>query len=287
MTKVLHTLSRHGRLRGQSRQVKGAILEEAQETGVTPWNGAARRLSLHWSADTPLPVRLLGTPRRSRGAQPAHPPAPAWWVTGSADGPFDFCGHVRRLVADIAGRCDELRHIHVERLLIAVTPARTPQAHGLQARVTPLRFSGGALHRRRRGILYQVQRYVHGTTEFLYLLTFCLPRFLDQDFDGKFVTLFHELYHIGPAFDGDLRRHAGRYALHSHSQRAYDRHMAELARAYLATGPDPDLHAFLRLNFAQLAERHGAVAGVVVPRPKIVPVLPQSSVTVAPAPTAE
>jgi len=29
--------------------------------------------------------------------------------------------------------------------------------------------------------VFQVQRYVHGTTEFLYLLTFCLPRFLDQD----------------------------------------------------------------------------------------------------------
>ncbi len=51
----------------------------------------------------------------------------------------------------------------------------------------------------------------------LYLVTFCLPRFLDQDFDDKFITLFHELYHISPRFEGDLRRHEGRCALHSHS----------------------------------------------------------------------
>ena len=86
----------------------------------------------------------------------------------------------------------------------------------------------------------------------LYLVTFCLPRFLDQDFDDKFITLFHELYHISPAFDGDLRRHAGRCDLHSNSKRLYDAHMADLARSYLSNGADHGLHDFLRLNFAQL-----------------------------------
>jgi hypothetical protein len=117
-----------------------------------------------------------------------------------------------------------------------------------------------------------VQRYFVGDREMLYVMTFCLPRFLDQEFDDKFITVFHELYHIGPAFDGDLRRHEGRYAIHSHSKHGYDAQMAALARAYLASGPDPGLHAFLRLNFSQLQERHGCVVGVVVPRPKLIPV---------------
>ena len=227
----------------------------------------ATPLLLHWHADKPLPVRLL------RGVGRVATPAPAYWPTGPAESPFDFCDHVRRLAADIAQRCEALRHIDTSRVLFAVTQARGRHGHGLQARVTPLRFAGGELQRARRGALYQVQRFLHGETEFLYVLAFCLPRFLEQDFDGKFVTLFHELYHISPAFDGDLRRHQGRYSVHSHSQRAYDRHMAHLARAYLATRPDPDLHAFLRLDFAQLVHRHGAVAGIRVPRPKIVPVV--------------
>jgi hypothetical protein len=49
--------------------------------------------------------------------------------------------------------------------------------------------------------------------------------------------------------------------------------MAQLAREYLATRPDPSLHAFLRLNFAQLQHRHGSVHAVVVPRPKVIPVI--------------
>ncbi len=103
-------------------------------------------------------------------------------------------------------------------------------------------------------------------------MTFCLPRFQDQGFDDKFITLFHELYHVGPEFNGDLRRHHGRYQLHTHSQHHYDKHMAGFARDYLSTGPDPQLHAFLRLNFAQLEQRHGTVEGIIVPRPKVIPI---------------
>jgi hypothetical protein len=120
-------------------------------------------------------------------------------------------------------------------------------------------------------VTYQVQRYIVAGQEVLYLMTFCLPRFLNQSFDDKLVTLFHELYHISPRFDGDLRRHGGRYAVHTCSQRRYDLHMAHLARGYLATKPDPQLHAFLRLNFTQLRGRHGRVVGVAVPRPKLIP----------------
>jgi hypothetical protein len=53
--------------------------------------------------------------------------------------------------------------------------------------------------------------------------------------------------------------------------------MAALARHYLAGSPDPDLHAFLRLDFAQLLRRHGRVVGVAIPRPKLVPVLTEAA----------
>jgi predicted metallopeptidase len=221
--------------------------------------------------DSGPPLRTIHAPTRSR-SHPLGLDAPPWLTTGSADRPFDFCGHVRRLCADIVARCEMLHHVDVSRLLFAVTQARSGRAHGLQARVTPLRFHDGRLTRRRRGVKYRVQRYFVGGREMLYLVTFCLPRFQDQDFDDKFVTLFHELWHISPAFDGDLRRHPGRYNVHTHSKRGYDDHMSDLARSYLSNGAEPSLHAFLRLKFGQLQHRHGSVVGVVVPRPKLIPV---------------
>jgi hypothetical protein len=195
-------------------------------------------------------------------------------ATGPTGEPFDFCEHIRRLCADIVCRGELLRHIDVSRLLFAVTQARSSRPHGLQGRVTPLRMRDGQLRRRRRGIIYQVQRFYVDGREILYLVTFCLPRFLDLSFDEKFVTIFHELFHISPSFNGDLRRHGGRYSVHSHSQKSYDRQMASLAREYLADRPNPDLHAFLRLDFGQLQRRHGSVVGVVVPRPKLIPLPP-------------
>jgi predicted metallopeptidase len=230
-----------------------------------------RELVLHWSEPhNPLPVRYIHSPgpMRSRASVSGSRPK-------TADGPlppaFDFSGHIRRLCADLVKRTAILHHIDVSRLLFAVTQARSPRAHGLQARVTPLRCPDGRLTRQRRGVTYQVQRYFVEGHEFLYVIHFCLPRFLDQEFREKFITLFEELYHISPAFDGDLRRHQGRYAIHAQGRRGYDPYMEDLARAYFATRPDPRLYAFLRLNFAQLCARHGGVAGIVVPRPKVIP----------------
>jgi hypothetical protein len=220
--------------------------------------------------DNPLPYRAIRAPARGR-LSPFELQGPAWLETGPAGQPFDFCAQVRRLCADIVTRSEPFFHIDISRVLFAVTQARGHRRQGLQARVTPLRFRDGLVRHRRRGSSCQVQRYFVDNREMLYVVSFCLPRFLDQDFDDKFITLFHELYHISPSFNGDLRRHAGRCAIHTRSKRDFDEQMAHLARAYLSSGPDSRLHAFLRLTFAQLQERHGRVVGVVVPRPKLIP----------------
>lgn len=229
-------------------------------------------LELRWHEPRrPLPVKLIQGPRRPASeVQPLL--SPPWLATGPIGQPFDFCGHGRRLLEDMVARTPDLAHVRLPQILIGVLQARNGRPHGLQARVTPLRFPHGRLQRRRRDTVYQVQRYFLGEHEFLYLMTFCLPRFQNQSFNDKVITLFHELFHLGPEFNGDLRRHEGRYQLHTHSQRCYDRYMADLARAYLQSKPNPDLHAFLHLSFAQLQHRHGAVAGIVVPRPKVIPV---------------
>lgn len=228
---------------------------------------------LRWDEPAnPLPMRAIRLPARARVPSLKGEPLP-WTATGPVHLPFDFCGHIERLCADIVQRCEVFQHVDIGRLLFAVTQARTGRTHGLQARVTPLRFHGGQLTRVRRGVTYQVQRFFVNGREMLYLVTFCLPRFLNQDFDDKFITLFHELYHISPAFDGDLRRHDGRCSIHTRNQQHYDRYMAQLAREYLASKPDSNLHSFLRLDFAQLQKRHGSVVGVVVPRPKLLPLV--------------
>lgn len=234
---------------------------------------------LSWTEDA-LPYRIVrgfAIDCASRQGLPQGMDAPRSWQAGNANNRndrrfFDFSGHIRRLCEDVAQRSPELGHIDAQRVLIGITQARSLTRHGLQARLTPLRFYRGSLERHSGQTLYRVQRYRVGGVEMLYLLTFCLPRFLEQTFDEKLITLFHELYHIAPGFLGDLRRLEGRCTLHSRSKRAYDAHMARLARAYLASGASPALYDFLRLNHAEMTRRYGAVMGLVVPRPRLLPV---------------
>ncbi|MGE3806742.1 MAG: putative metallopeptidase, partial [Gemmataceae bacterium] len=151
-------------------------------------------LILQWSdPDQPVPVRAMRAPKAALTAGMEVPP---WLYTGEPGQPFTFCQHVQRLCEDVAACCEEFRHLDVSKLLFAVTQARSYRVYGLQARVTPMRFRRGALTRRRRGVMYQVQRYFVASREIYYVVTFCLPRFLELSFDEKFVTLFHELYHI-------------------------------------------------------------------------------------------
>ncbi len=185
---------------------------------------------------------------------------------------FDFSAAMRTLCQDIVVRSPELRHIDLERVAIGFSQARKRVAHGLQASLTPMRFENGATHGLRRGRRYTVQRYHNESgQEYLYLLSFYLPRFLDHVFEEKLETVFHELWHISPGFDGDLRRFAGRYYAHGPSQCDFDSTARRLAQQWLAASPPETLYAFLHSSFAQLVDEFGAVSGVRIRAPKLIP----------------
>ena len=156
--------------------------------------------------------------------------------------------------------------------MIGILRAKTIERTGLIARVTPLRCENGSLLTRKRGRLYAVQQFRYESRDLLYLMSFCLPRFLDRPYGDKLITIFHELFHISPAFDGDFRRLGGRCEVHSGSKKNYDAHMAVLVKHYLNNGADLQKLAFLHLNFIQLCQRHGSVQGYHFPRPVLIPV---------------
>ena len=185
--------------------------------------------------------------------------------------PFDFSYAMTRLCEDVASRLDEFRHIRMQQIIVTFAQARSRVSYGLQAKLTPMRFENGELVTRRYGRSWTVHRLFRGKREIFYILTFYLPRFLDHTFREKMITIFHELYHISPTFDGDIRRMGGRYHVHSHSQKEYDRLMEVFVDRYLSLNPHPELYAFLKNRFRTLYTRHGGVVGLQVPVPKLIP----------------
>ena len=97
-------------------------------------------LVYHWNRANPPPRLAL----RLSGRRPIRvPEAPAWLDTGPALRPFDFTTAMHGLCADVVSRSPPLAHIDLSRVLFSVIRARNGRRHGLQARVTPLRFQGG------------------------------------------------------------------------------------------------------------------------------------------------
>jgi len=188
--------------------------------------------------------------------------------------PLDFSHAMERLCADLCARVDELRHIDMTRVAVGYRQARTRATHGLQASLTPLRFEGGAEVGVVRGRGYACPRVVDRRgVECLYLLNFYLPRFFDHPLEERLTTVVHELWHIAPSMDGDLRRHAGRCYAHGASQRGFDDNAARLARRWLAADPPAELFVLLEGSFAELVAEHGGVIGARYATPKMAPLL--------------
>ena len=187
-------------------------------------------------------------------------------------GGFDFTFHATRLCTDLCQRLAELRHIDMLRVAVRYCQVRRPGAHGLQASMTPLRFEEGRLDTMRYGRRWTIQRlYSPQGQEMLYLLSFYLPRFLNQSFEEKLATVVHELWHISPEFNGDLRRLPGRCYAHGHSEQDYHASMHELSRRWLGLNPPPETFAFLHHDFAQLRTLYGAIYGVRIATPRLIP----------------
>jgi hypothetical protein len=185
---------------------------------------------------------------------------------------FDFTQRMRDVCQDVVARTPELAHVDLSRVAFSFCQARRRTSWGIYASLTPLRFKGGALTEVRRRRTYTIQRlFDRDGKEMLYILSFYLPRFMDLSLEEKLVTVLHELWHISPAFDGDLRRHEGRCYAHTHSQAEYDARMAVLARRWLAQNPPEPLWGFLRHSFDALLREQERVVGVRIPRPKLLP----------------
>jgi hypothetical protein len=183
---------------------------------------------------------------------------------------FDFTAAVRAVCSDMSARLPELAHIRLDRVAVGMRRARHREPHGVYATLTPLRFAGGAAIETRRGRRWRIAPLVDPAgQEYLYLLSFYLPRFLDLPLEGKLSTIVHELWHIGPMFDGDLRRHEGRCYAHGHSQREYNAAMDCLAQAWLAADPPEHLYDFLSRDFDQLRAEHGEIHGQRWPTPRL------------------
>lgn len=186
---------------------------------------------------------------------------------------LNVTAELERLIADIVRHTEEFHHIDPARLMVCISTTRGGGVHGVYAKIHPLRFEGGArtteIRRGRRRCTCEIPAIHHRGHEILYLVYFLVPRFLDKPPREKLITIFHELYHISPAFDGDIRRFPGRNFAHGSSTRRYNERMGLMVDRYLETAEKSILPDFLDTDLAALRSRHRSIVGRKHPVPRL------------------
>lgn len=183
--------------------------------------------------------------------------------------PFSYTQAMEAVVEDVVRTLPELAHVDTTRVLLSISQARQRSKHGVYASCVPLRFEGGSPECTVGQRTYRMAPLLHEGREILYILYFMLPRFHDeQDYREKLATIIHELYHISPHFNGDIRRFPGKNWAHGTSRELYHEAMRVLADQYLRASPRAEEHEFLKAPFRDLLARPGGVVGRCVARPK-------------------
>lgn len=171
------------------------------------------------------------------------------------------------IVHDLCARIPEFAHINPRRLLVCVARTRTTRAGGTFAKIIPMRFPDGSPLKTVRDQLFSLPQIPTADGDVLYLIYVYLPRFFQQPFERRLLTLVHELYHIAPAFDGTIRLFGSR--AHGASREQFNDRLQPLIQQYLATRPSDELLAILRDDLNALA-RQATLVGRTLSVPKAI-----------------
>lgn len=175
---------------------------------------------------------------------------------------------------DMVHRLPEFAHIRMNLVAVSFSQTRNSQKHGVFATLTPLRFPNGTREQMLRGYKWRLQTISDGTgTDFLYLLDVFVPRFINMTLLEKLGTIAHELYHISPQFNGDIRRFSGRCFAHGSSRKQYDAKIMVLVHRWLQLEPPPDVWDYLQFSFTELQQKYDRIHGSVFRSPKLQRVL--------------
>lgn len=190
---------------------------------------------------------------------------------------FDFTSAMTRLFFHIVDVTPGFEHIEPDRVMIAFNQCRSSRIHGVYASCQPLRFEGGERTRMFRGRLFEMPTVTQDGVEMKYILYFMLPRFMNLDFETKLTTVFHEIYHISPKFNGDIRRFKGKNYAHGHSRKVYNDRMRAMMEEYLKKPGSKELASFMKSSFRDISSLHGGVTGTSIrpPRPQPVTEVPR------------
>lgn len=187
-----------------------------------------------------------------------------------ADNTINLSDFMTFLLNNIIINTPLFSHIDMNRVLVCSAYNKKVTGGGIFAKVVPLRFENGVPVKKFKGQWYAYPKVMNNGFEILYIVYFYIPRYFDLPAYEKLTVAFHELYHIHPEFNGDVRRMGAYKFSHGYSKKHFDSQFEQELSHYYHLIKDTPLNQILNMNFAQIAEHFENVytRSMRVPRPK-------------------
>lgn len=152
------------------------------------------------------------------------------------------------LLHEMIRRTDEFRNFDVNRILLCCSTNKTANGGGIYGKLVPLRFENGSEVISHRGRYYTIPKLHVNNLEILYLMYFYIPKFFNLPAREKVNVMFHELYHINPDFNGDIRRMGSVKKAHGHSRKSFEEKYIEFAEDFYRYVKETPYYAFLNMS---------------------------------------
>lgn len=156
--------------------------------------------------------------------------------------PFDLTAGLEAAASVIARLAPELAAIRADEVLFTLYAARRTSCSYTLARCYPLPWEARRKARRWQKL---TAHFTPSGARARYILAFSWPRFFTLAPRDRLETLVHELYHIGPAFDGQPRNCGGK-GWHGRSHAWYDAQVRSMVARHLPPGLELSLPALAR-----------------------------------------
>ena len=185
---------------------------------------------------------------------------------------IDLSGELTGVINEICRFSPSFGHIDHERIAVCIASNRSGGRGATYGKLVPMRFRQGSQVVRHSGRHYSMPEILKGELPLLYLIYFYMPRFFDLPAREKIRVIFHELYHISPDFDGDIRRMGRVKVAHGHSRKSFDSSFSgemEDFLGHISAGPLMD---FLDMTSSHIYSGYERIVGLRMKTPRPVPV---------------
>ena len=159
------------------------------------------------------------------------------------------------IIHDIIKSTDEFKSFDINKILVCCASSRRDFKGAIYGKLQPLRFKDGSEIIKHNNKYYTIPKIVLNDIEILYVLYLYIPKFFDMTAKDKINVMFHELYHISPEFNGDIRRMSNIKSAHGHSKKSFEEKYIQYASTYFSKIHTTPFNGFLQMNFEEIEKQ--------------------------------